>query len=852
MKDILDTKYIPNKQNGETEGLDPGRTDTPEYSTSKQEKMVVQDDDTTQRVINKYLTLFNNMEQGFCIIEMIFDEAGNPVDYRFLETNPVFVKQTGLKDAVGKTIKELISNHEEYWFRIYGDVAKTGKSVHFENEAANLAGGVFYEVFAIRIDNPDEGHVAVLFNDITGRKRREHNLTFLAHMAEVISSLSTAGQIMQAIGLNIRSYLKVATCSFISIDDDICEATVDYTWNSLEVPSLLKTFRIKDYVDNEFISAGKSGELITICNTQNNLQVNAKAFEELSIGSLVLAPFLRKGKWLYCLSITDTSPRKWQNYELDLVRDLANMIFPRIEKARTEEALRESEEKFSVMFQSMPIGISLTSFEDGIIYDVNKAGLDFTGVSGKEEVIGKSISGLNVIEQEKRNYLKEQLKQHGFVRDAELKFTSFTNKGHIVSLNLDTVSLKGKRYILTTSMDITERKKLEETLQQQNIELQKARDKAEESDRFKTAFIANISHEIRTPMSGILGFADLLKVPDLSSESQNMYIEAIITSGKRMLSIINDLINISKIETGQIELKKEVADINKLMDELYIFFLPEANKKGIVLKVNKELAHDKFLVETDKTKVYQIISNLIKNSLKYTLKGYVEFGYTIKDNFCLFNVTDTGPGIKEEYHKLIFDGFKQGEAPHSGIQEGVGLGLAITKAYVQALGGNIWLKSAPSEGSTFYFTIPFKEPKIMNTTIKNKENNPDKQLLDMKILIAEDEEFIYFFLNEVLKLNNYNTIHARNGHEAINAVNSNPDIKLILMDGRMPVMNGLEATRQIKKIRPDIPIIALSAMALDSDIEEALGAGCNDYLTKPIEVKALLDKISSCLVTTKP
>lgn len=388
---------------------------------------------------------------------------------------------------------------------------------------------------------------------------------------------------------------------------------------------------------------------------------------------------------------------------------------------------------------------------------------------------------------------------------------------------------------------------MEEALQQQNIELIRVKEKAEESDKLKTAFIANISHEIRTPMSGILGLADLLKVPDLSSESQTTYIEAIISSSNRMLCIINDLINISKIEAGQIEIRKEVTDINKLIDELFIFFLPEANKKGIVLKINKELPVNKIFVKTDKTKLSQVITNIIKNALKYTSEGFIEFGCRMKDDSLLFYVEDTGLGIKKEHQEMIFERFKQGEVSNSGIPEGVGLGLAISKAYVEELGGTIWVKSAPTKGSVFYFTIPFKEP-VVNVPSKKREEKTVKISL-ANILIAEDDDFIFLYLNEVLKQNNMNAIHAINGEEAVNVIKNNPNIDLIIMDGRMPVMGGLEATRKIKKIRPEIPIIALSAMAHDTDIQDALEAGCVAYLTKPIDIKVLLNTISTYVVS---
>jgi len=384
-------------------------------------------------------------------------------------------------------------------------------------------------------------------------------------------------------------------------------------------------------------------------------------------------------------------------------------------------------------------------------------------------------------------------------------------------------------------------------LQQQNMELVKAKEKAEESDRFKTSFIANISHEIRTPMSSIMGFADLLKFPDISGESQQLYIDAIITGGKRMLNIINDLINISKIEAGSIEMKSQVTDIHKLMDEMVVFFLSEANKKSIHLKVNNELPLDKRHIETDGTKVSQILTNLIKNALKFTGRGTVEFGCRMQNEFCLFYVKDTGIGIKKEQQTQIFDRFQQGESTSSGMQEGVGLGLPISKAYVEALGGSIWVDSDTNRGSVFYFTIPYKEPGSLNTSARDAELNVAAKLPYAEVLIVEDEESIYDLMRELLRRKNIKTFHAANGEEAINMVNQNPSIQLVFMDGRMPVMNGTDATRHIKHIRPALPIIGLSALANDSDRETALQAGCVDYITKPLDKEVLYEKVEAYL-----
>lgn len=370
-----------------------------------------------------------------------------------------------------------------------------------------------------------------------------------------------------------------------------------------------------------------------------------------------------------------------------------------------------------------------------------------------------------------------------------------------------------------------------------------AKEKAEENDRLKSAFMANMSHEIRTPMTGILGFTDLLKMPDLSEEKKKAYLDIIETSGHRMLQIINDLIDISKIEAGQIEINYSDTDISKLLNELLLFFIPDSNKKEIFLKLNNKVTDDKSFTRTDKTKLTQILSNLIKNALKFTHQGTIEFGCELKNNFYHFYVKDTGIGINEQFHDKIFERFRQGEVNSSEKTEGVGLGLAISKAYVELLGGAIHVESAPGQGSKFHFTIPYLQATVIQPSAP-EEHKVEQSLPNLKILIAEDEEGIYYLLREILRRNNIETVYASNGQDAIDKMKEHSDIKLILMDTKMPKMNGLEATRIIKSTNPSIPIIALSAFSSELDRNNALEAGCDDYLVKPMDRKSLLEKIA--------
>ncbi len=386
--------------------------------------------------------------------------------------------------------------------------------------------------------------------------------------------------------------------------------------------------------------------------------------------------------------------------------------------------------------------------------------------------------------------------------------------------------------------DITDKKK-------QEGELIKAKEKAEENDRLKTAFLANMSHEIRTPMNGILGFAELLKDTKLSGEEQKEYIGIIEQSGQRMLNIINDIIDISKIEAGQMELKMEETEINLLLHHLYTFFRPEVSHKGLLLSLSLGSKQDEGPVfSTDRTKLSQVISNLIKNSIKFTNTGSIEFGYTQNEDKIEFFVKDTGTGIPAKQHEKIFERFIQGDTSLSRNYEGAGLGLAISKAYVEMLGGKIWLKSEEGKGTTFYFNLDVPDLKTgdqPNPSV-TREDHPELRN-QLHILVVEDDEYSMKFLTKILNNLKTKLYFAQNGEEALRIVKSIPLLDLVLMDLKMPVMDGYEATRQIKQIRPKLPVIAQTAYAFSDDERKAKLSGCDDFIAKPIRREQLLEII---------
>jgi CheY-like chemotaxis protein len=350
-----------------------------------------------------------------------------------------------------------------------------------------------------------------------------------------------------------------------------------------------------------------------------------------------------------------------------------------------------------------------------------------------------------------------------------------------------------------------------------------------------------MSHEIRTPMNGILGFTELLKAPKLTGAEQQNFIAIIEKSGARMLNIINDIINISRIEAGQIEANASNVNIKEQIEEVFNFFKPEAQQKNLHFSISIPHTSKEEVIKTDKEKMYAVLTNLVKNALKFTHSGSIELGYKKKGDFIEFFVRDTGSGIPQEQREVIFERFRQCNESLTRDCQGAGLGLAISKAYTEILGGKIWVESEIGQGSTFYFTIPFVndiEKKEKSLSVEDNNSRPGRKL---KILVVENDETSQLLLSVILKPFCSSFLLSSNGEDGIEACRKNPDIDLIFMDINMPGIDGYEATRQIRKFNKKVVIIAQTAYALSGDRDKSIEAGCNDYVSKPINRLALIE-----------
>jgi len=398
------------------------------------------------------------------------------------------------------------------------------------------------------------------------------------------------------------------------------------------------------------------------------------------------------------------------------------------------------------------------------------------------------------------------------------------------------------------SRNITERKISEE-------KLKNAKEKAERSDKLKSAFLVNMSHEIRTPMNAIIGFINLLRDYDISPDQKEEIIELTQTSGNDLLNIINDIIDISKIEADELKINKSLNYVNKLLIGIHKTYIKDSNyilKEDVELKLELELKSDRIAILTDQSRFKQIMSNFINNAIKFTENGEIIIGYTQikKGNRKLlkFYVKDSGIGIHENKQKIIFERFNHISDDRNKIYKGTGLGLAISKKLVDLLGGQIAVESHEGVGSEFYFTLPFQvldSPDIPEETENIKIAEPDWS--GKSILIVEDTSSNYHLLESYLKPTKINVFWAKSGKEAIDLFIHVNKVDLILMDIQLPGINGYEATKLIKAHNRNVPVIAQTAYAISGEKEYSLNEGCDDYMPKPVKKEHLINMLKKYL-----
>jgi PAS domain S-box-containing protein len=666
-----------------------------------------------------YQSFIQQAQFGYACHEIIIDKEGNPFDYKFLEVNPAFEELTGLESdkIVGKTARKVlpgIENSAFNWIAFYGKIALHGGTETFEQFSEPLNRWYHVKAYSPRINQ-----FTTVFVDVTS----QHDLAeasgklngFTIDNIDYQDIVNRMAAYSGAQYVTLNKFDSTGT-SFTSMAVSGLTKMIEKAVQLLGFPLVGKNWGF-DPVREGKIRKSKTTFFEQLSDLTGNVigkDIISKLSEISGIGQVAIVKTDQDGLMVGDFTLIFKKGHEMVNQWLvESYADIVGILLGRInaeektvkdlaERKVVEEELRRRNHFIQTVLDNLPIGVALNEMEKGNAFYMNKKFEEIYGWPAEEL---KNIPSFFQKVYPDENYRDEIISRvmtdigSGDPSQMHWENVRVTGKdGTQRFVNTANIPLTEQNIMVSTVTDITEQKRVES-------ELIASKGKAEESDRLKTAFLANMSHEIRTPMNGILGFAELLKEPKLTGEEQQKYISIIEKSGDRLLNIINDIISLSKIESGHIEIKISETNINEQIEYLHTFFKPEAAKKGIRIKIRKALKSDKAIITTDKEKLYAVWTNLVKNAIKFTNRGEVEFGYQVQGSTILFFVKDTGAGISEEQQTFIFERFRQGSTSMTRSYEGAGLGLAISKGFVEMLGGKIWVESEEGKGSTFYFTI---------------------------------------------------------------------------------------------------------------------------------------------------
>lgn len=760
-----------------------------------------------------YRTLFDSMDEGCCIIEMIFDEHDKPVDWLYLEINPAFEKVTGMAEVLGKRIHELVPALEQSWFELYGKVALTGEPIRFANEVKPLHR--WFDVYVVRIGDPDDRKVAVFFNNITDRKQIETAL----HESEA----------------RYRTL-------FNSIDEGFC--IIEMLFDAHDKP-----------VDYRFEEVNPTFERQT-----GLLNATEKRMREL-VPDLEAHWFEIYGK----VALTGTAVRfvneakpmggRWFDIYACRVggpdsRKVAIVFNDITQRRQSDNALRISEERYRTLFNSMDEGYCIIELmfnehgeaDDYRFLEVNPA---FEKQTGLHAATGKRM----------RELVPDQAAVWSEIY-AKVALTGtpirFKSEAKVLDRWFDIYAFRiggsQSKKVAVIFNNVNERKQFE-------LNLKEATDIAEQANRAKTDFISRMSHELRTPLNAILGFAQLMESGSPAPvPSQKRSLDQILKGGWYLLDLINEILDLALIESGKMPMLLEPVSLNEVMAECEILIEPQAQKRGIGMTF-AQIDVPSF-VTADRTRLKQVFINLLSNAIKYNRPGgtvAVECTQNVPNSIRI-SVRDTGEGLAAKQLAQLFQPFNRLGKENS-AEEGTGIGLMMTKRLVELMGGVIGADSVLGIGSLFWFELNLAEAPPLaadETKARVRSPVPDGTPLSTLLYVEDNPANLELIEQVIARRSDLRLLSATDGNRGIELAHTHLP-QVILMDVNLPGLSGIEIMN-ILRADPStahIPIIALSANAMPYDIEQGLESGFFSYLTKPIKVIQFMDALEMALDFSK-
>lgn len=802
-----------------------------------------------------FLSVFHSLNEGFCLIRMLFDENHRACDCIYLDYNEAFVRQTGMDNILGKRMLDMVPDHEKFWFEQFGEVALTGKPIRILDQAKYFDNR-WFNVYAFPIGRPEDHKVALLFEDVSEYQEAERNRmasmrgqVFRAELSDALRVQSEPLKIQELASRLLGKQLQVMRAAYGEVEpnNEYINVVTDYTEEG--AISIVGRYRLNDFGPH-IIQQFMAGQSVVVNNvdTDPRLQESEKeATRALGVRAYIAFPLIKGGRTVATMSVHHSSPYEWSREELSLIEETAERTWVAIGRAEAERALRQSEERYRTLFESIDEGFCVLEVlfdederpRDYRFLEVNPA---FERHTGLQNAVGKTA--LEMVPDLEGHWV-ETYGRVALTGVSERFLEESPAMSRWFEVEAFRVGDPQTRRVGLLFTDITERKQT-----QQALEL--ARDQAENAARAKEDFLAHMSHEIRNPLNAIIGFSKLLMEMEPRPDQEEIF-QTMQFAADNLRSLIDDILDFSKLQAGQMVRFEESTDLAKLLDHLHKTHQLRASERGNRLSFHIDPALPRF-IGTDAQKLSQVLQNLISNALKFTENGRVTVEARLatqkeEDIWIDFRVSDTGIGIPLDKQADIFDVFSQIDSNTIRPSEGTGLGLAITRSLLELMGSEIQVESEPGAGACFFFTLPARIAPVTDMPEPGNTDTIEEEvdLSHLRLLLVEDVKMNRNVMRRYL--------HDRWGAQMDEACNGEQGVELaarnrydlILMDIRMPVLDGYSATRVIRDLPGgrEVPIFALTADTEAQVRSHEEAAFFAEIVTKPFEPADLLSRIRS-------
>jgi PAS domain S-box-containing protein len=834
-----------------------GRSEPPAPRGSEEQLRALSDAEQALRESEeRYRTLFDSIDDGFCVVEMLCDTSGRAVDYRFLEINPAFPEHTGLKDAVGKTALELVPDLDRWWVETYGRVALTGEPLRFENQAEAMDGR-WFEVYAFRFGAPERRQVAIFFKNITVRKRAEARDRYLTYLTDVLRPLTDPAAIQAEVARVLGEHLGASRVHYGDISDDGTYAIVERDYTN-GVIGLAGRFRMSDFGPT-LIDALRASQTLVVPDVANSEALSEEeraAYAAVAVGAQVVVPLVKDGRLTAVLAVHQRTARVWRVEEVALIEETAERTWAAVERARSEAALRESQERLARIVENIAEGV-VTIGPDDRYLSINAAGERILGVD-RDQFLGRH----NADPPYRRLTLEgEPLGEVPTIAEVAAGGDTVFRHEYLIeradgtrtaiARSITAVRAEDGRFLgaVATFTDITARRQIEETRERLLAAEQVARREAEAANRAKDQFLSVLSHELRTPLTPILGFTQLLQRGQVPADRLRLAIETIDRNARVQARLVEDLLDVSRILSGKLSVEVTSVDPAQMVETAAASARPAAEAKGLTLTVTVAPAVGPVLGDADRLR--QVVDNLLANAIKFTpAGGRIDVALEREGEEARITVADTGAGIPAGFLPHIFERFRQADSTTTRAYGGLGLGLAIAQHLVERHGGRIAVESAgEGRGATFRVWLPLAAPEPSRSDAPDEVAGPAPatRLRGVRVLIADDDEDTRTYVRVVLEDEGASVLTAGSSGEALAAL-TGADVDVLVADIGMPGEDGyalIAGVRALKTTAGDVPAVALTAYAGGEDRRKALEAGFQRHLPKPVESDALVTTVAA-------